>query len=184
MWFRLWHTDHTAAIKRLLIRVHSAKPQKWSAMNNGVPIDIKPWSGNKTIRVTRRQTAAPIELDQLYDLDLECLYDLFNETAHTREPVLPAKSLICNAKILSFLSFAITSTTAYKEKIAAPVVVDALVSIQELSHHLSIREMDFELYNNTGAGSTLELMATGYVLHTSPLPLFCVVRPSLSAPPL
>ena len=139
----------------------SPTPQQWSTLNNGGPIDFKPWSGHLTIRVTRRQNAATIENEQIYNLQLDCLYKLFNRTAYTREHVLPAKSVVCNTEILSFLSIVITSKDAGEGKIGVPAVVDTLVSIQELTHHLSIQEMDFEFFNLTGAGGDKEPIATG-----------------------
>ena len=116
-----------------------------------------------TIRVTRRQNAATVDPDQIYDLDLQCLYDLFNLTAHTRAPVLPVKSLICNAEVYSFLGFAIGSQAALMSRIEVSSVVDALVSIQELTHHLAIQEMDFEFYNTRDPSGDQEPTATGYV---------------------
>ena len=75
--------------------------------------------------------------------------------------MLPAKSVICNTEVLSFLSFVITSKEAGLENIGVPAVVDTLVSIQELTHHLSIQEMDFEFFNLTGSGGNKEPIATG-----------------------
>lgn len=95
------------------------------------------------------------------NLQLDCLYRLFNLTAYTREPVLPAKSVVCNTKVLSLLSFVITSENGGQENIGVPAVVDTLVSIQELTHHLAVQEMDFEFFNLTGPGGDKEPIATG-----------------------
>lgn len=150
----------------MLIYPHSrtSTPQTWSALSNNGPIDFKPWSGNMTIRVTRRQNAATINPNHIYDLDLQCLYDLFNLTAHTRNPVLLAKSLICSSKAEAFLSFMVGSQAAILNRIAVSTVVDALVSIQELTHPLSIQEMDFEFYNTRDLSGGQQPIATRYVV--------------------
>ena len=75
--------------------------------------------------------------------------------------MLPAKSVVCNTEILSFLSFVTTSKDAGQERIGVPAIVDTLVTIQELTHHLSIQEMDFEFFNLTGPGGDKEPIATG-----------------------
>ncbi|KAL9579208.1 MAG: hypothetical protein Q9212_005239, partial [Teloschistes hypoglaucus] len=135
-------------------------PKQWSAINNGGPIDFKPYAfANTTIRVTRRDNAATINPAQIYNLNLECLYQLFNLTAHARTPVLPFKAVICNPDILSMV---ITSRAEPLNDIAIPVVDEAFESVQELTHHLSIQEMDFEIYNTTETGSeTQQLVAKG-----------------------
>ena len=104
-------------------------------------------------------------MNQIYDLELDCLYKMFNLTAFTRESVLPAKSVVCNTEILSFLSFVITSNDVLQENMGVPAFVDTLITIQELTHHLSIQEMDFEFFNLTGPGGDKEPIATGYVNH-------------------
>lgn len=75
--------------------------------------------------------------------------------------MLPAKSVVCNTEILSFLSIVITSRDVTQGKIGVPAVADTLVTIQELTHHLSIQEMDFEFFNLTGPGGNKEPIATG-----------------------
>ena len=120
-----------------------------------------------TIRVRRRPNAATINLDQLYNLNLQCLYEIFRFVAPTRKRVLDAELVVCNALRTSFLGF--ISEAPSNQAIPVPVAVDSMVSIQELSHHLALREMDYELYNNTGSG--LRLIATGYVEQTSSLSL-------------
>ncbi|KAL8634732.1 MAG: hypothetical protein Q9228_007693, partial [Teloschistes exilis] len=133
-------------------------PKQWSAINNGGPIDFKPYAfgGNTTIRVTRRDNAATIYPAQIYDFNLGCLYELFNLTVHTRTPVLPFKAVICNLDILGFV---ITSRAEPLNDIAIAAVDEALETIQELTHHLSVQEMDFELYNTTETGSEPQLVA-------------------------
>ena len=153
-------------IKKVLIytRSHTSTPQAWFALNNNEPVDFQPWSGDMTIRVTRRKNAATINPLHIYDLNLYCLYDLFNLTAHTRNPALPAKSLICNDKLDNFLSFVIGSQAAILNSITVSNIVDALVSIQELTHHLSIQEMDFAFYDTRDPIGDQAPNATGYAV--------------------
>ncbi|KAI4193945.1 MAG: hypothetical protein LQ350_008066 [Teloschistes chrysophthalmus] len=135
-------------------------PKQWSAINNGRPIDFKPYAfANTTIRLTKRDNAATINPAQIYNLNLECLYLLFNLTVHTRTPVLPYKAVICNPDILGMV---ITSRAEPLNDIAIAVVDEAFESLQELTHHLSIQEMDFEIYNTNETGSEpQQLVAKG-----------------------
>ncbi|KAI4086144.1 MAG: hypothetical protein L6R37_008440 [Teloschistes peruensis] len=116
------------------------------------------FGGTTTIRVTRRDNAATINPAQIYDFNLGCLYKLFNLTVHTRTPVPPFKAVICNLDILGLV---ITSRAEPLNDIAIAAVDEAFETIQELTHHLSIQEMDFELYNTTDAGSEPQLVAKG-----------------------
>ncbi|KAL8825342.1 MAG: hypothetical protein Q9170_007828 [Blastenia crenularia] len=134
-------------------------PQQWSALNNGKPIDFRPYGPkNILIRVTRLENAATINPDQIYNLNLECLYELFNLTAHTRRPVLPAKSIICNPDILGFV---LSSESGELHEIAVSTIDEAFESIQELTHHLSVQEMDFDIYDTTDTGSEPKYIAQG-----------------------
>ena len=150
----------------MLIYTHSREstPRTWSALSNNEPIDFQPISGNMTIRVTRRWNAATIDLNQIYDLELSCLYQLFGQIEWTRNPVLLLASMVCNAPWFGFLGFVIRSQAAIWNTLNVSTVVDALVSIQELTHYLSIQEMDFEFYDSRYPTSGREPIATGYVV--------------------
>ena len=45
-------------------------------------------------------------------------------------------------------------------------MVDTLATVQELTHHLPIQEMDFEFFNITGVGGDNEFIATGLVTYS------------------
>ncbi|KAL9593622.1 MAG: hypothetical protein Q9219_007465 [cf. Caloplaca sp. 3 TL-2023] len=134
-------------------------PRLWSTFDNGGPIDFKPFgAGNVMIRVTRRDNAATIVPSQIYDLNLDCLYSLFNVTVHSRTPVLPTKAVVCNPDILGIV---ISSLAEPLNDISVAAVDAAFESIQELTHHLSIQELDFELFNTTDAAKEPKLITTG-----------------------
>ncbi|KAL8943446.1 MAG: hypothetical protein Q9211_000978 [Gyalolechia sp. 1 TL-2023] len=123
---------------------HSVTPNEWLTFNAGGPIDFRPFGiGNATIRVTRRENAATIYEKQIHNLNLECFYHLFSITAGSRQRVFPADAIICNPDILGIV---ITPNILPREFTPVSTVMYAFESIQQLSHHLSIQEMDWELY--------------------------------------
>lgn len=122
-----------------------------------------------TIRVRRRPNAATINLDHLYDLNLGCLYGIFKFVAPTRKRVLDAELVLC---FKDPISLGFISEAPHPQAKPVPVAVDSMMSIQELSHHLALQEMDYELYDTTGSG--LRLIATGYVKQT----LHCRLDPA------
>ncbi|KAL8950872.1 MAG: hypothetical protein Q9222_003126 [Ikaeria aurantiellina] len=144
--------------ERYTVCSHS-RPQAWSTFNNGAPIEFRPHgAGNMSIRVSRLENAATINPDQIYDFNLACLYELFNLTVQTRTPMLPGKSVICNPDILGFV---LSYETGPADQIPISTIDQAFESIQELTHHLSVQEMDFDMYDTTDAGSPPKFIAQG-----------------------
>ncbi|KAL8940128.1 MAG: hypothetical protein Q9216_002982 [Gyalolechia sp. 2 TL-2023] len=136
----------------------SATPKDWLTFSAGGPIDFRPLGlGNTTIRVTRRPNAATVYESQIYNLNLECFFHIFNITVSSKQPIFPANAIVCNPDILGIV---INAVFHPQQNTPVETVMYAFESIQQLSHHLSIQEMDWELYRGP-YDALAPLVATG-----------------------
>ena len=139
----------------VLIVAHRPVAVPWGQLTTGLPLQYTPTASNTTLRITKRgHNPQGVDHAGIYTLTVLSLAEIAISAAATNgvEQLRPndqANATFASFYPSSYLHFMVTAN----DNLPIYVVTDVLRAMQELSHHLYLLELVFEVFSETSSTS-------------------------------